>query len=372
MSKSLIFVYLISILLFSYQSSVAPNYSAWRSKAHCPWLASKSTNPKNETQALKKSFLCGNKKGLKRETKTAYKNLNLYHLFTPSGIHLGIFYILNRPLLKITASRSKKIYLIYKLLLSIWPWFLSGFLSLKRIGGMHLLKTLPLKFRPVQIFFLFFLFDYFFGTYKESPMSWSYSFLFLGIVFHTYQKSFLRFSLYLFSGQLLASIFSFQDIYPLSFLPSFILTAIFSPVFMITFFDNLFELINFSFLNSISNWVIDLFNLCVIYTNKFLALTPSIKPEIFALSLTLGLLIKSRKIIVLSLLLNSNRIYNLPDSRARQSAYVYQHDVFFNSKPINEKFDRRGTIKLQFSNKRTCSLKFFNYGKTKNCRFKKI
>ena len=372
MPKSLIFVYFIATLLFSYLSTVPPNYLSWRNKPNCPWLAKNLLAPTNENMALKKSFLCGNKKGLERETKKAYKNLNLYHLFTPSGIHLGIFYMINTPSINYVGRRSKKLYLVYKVALSIWPWFLGGFLSLKRIGGMHLIKILPIKIKPVQIFFLFFLFDYFFGTYKDSPMSWSYSFLFLGIVFHTYQKSFLKFSLYLFSGQLLASVFSYQDIYPLSFLPSFVLTAIFTPVFILTFFDNIFLTLNIRLISQITSIAIDLFNTVVIYTNKLLTVTPAVKPEIFALIITLGLLTNQRKLIVMGLLLYSNRIYNLPDSRVRQSAYVYQHDVFFRAKPIKQRFDRRGIIKVYFPNKRVCSLKLFNYGKTKSCRFKKI
>jgi len=202
-------------------------------------------------------------------------------------------------------------------------------------------------------------------------MSWSYSFLFLGIVFHTYQKSYLRFSLYLFSGQLLASIFSYQNIYPLSFMPSFILTAAFTPVFALTFFDNLFNQIQIPILNYPTNIMVFYYNESVIFINSILEKTPIIKPEIFSLTLTLGILIKSKKLIFLSLLLNSSRIYNLPDGRVRQSAYTHQHDVFFASKPNKVKYDKRGTIKLYFPNQRKCTLKLFNYGKTKKCNFKK-
>ncbi len=370
MSKSLIFVYLISAILFSYQQAQRPNFYSVQKSKKCPWISTKPAF-KNQTNILKKSFLCGNKKGLKKEVKKAYKNLNLYHLFTPSGIHLSIFYLLNTPLIKLASHLSIRFGIIYKIILSIWPWFFSGFFSLKRIGGMHMLKMLPHQLSNQQIFFIFFTFDFFWGTYSMSPMSWSYSFLFLGIVFHTYQKSFLHFSLYLFSGQLLASIFSYQEIYPLSFFPSFVLTALFTPVFSVSFIDNFFSFIGINFLTPLNNLFINTFNYLVMFTNNILIHTFSVKPEITTLLFTFGILIKNKKVIFLSLLLTSGRIYNLPDSRARQSAYEFQNDFYFKQKIIKSSRDKRGTIKIEFDNSRRCSLKLLNYGKQKKCRFKK-
>lgn len=370
MTKSLIFVYVIAGILFSYQQSQFPKFSSWRKAPECLWLYDKSLK-KDQTDILSTSFLCGNKRGLNRETKTAYKNLNLYHLFTPSGIHLGIFYLMNKPVVKLASRLSPRISLIFKILLSIWPWFISGFLSLKRIGGMHLIKLLPINLRPKQIFFIFFSFDFFIGTFSTSPMSWTYSFLFLGIVFHTYQKSFIQFSLYLFSGQLLAAVFSYQEVYPLSFLPSFILTALFTPIFIISFTNNSLHFLRIEFLNEVARSSVEIFNFIVILTNSFLIHTFTLKPEIFTLLFTFGLLIKNKRLIFISLILSAPRIYNLPDSRARQSAYVFQNDFTFRNKIKKTKVDKRGIIKLEFKNNRRCSLKLMNYGKTKTCRFKK-
>ena len=50
---------------------------------------------------------------------------------------------------------QEKLYLVYKVALSIQPWFLGGFLSLKRIGGMHLIKILPIKNKTRSDFFSF-------------------------------------------------------------------------------------------------------------------------------------------------------------------------------------------------------------------------
>jgi hypothetical protein len=372
MPKSLIFTYLLSALLFSYHQSQPPRFATWRKQVSCPWYKAAPTNKKDQIQILKKSFLCGDKKGLKRKIRKAYKNLNLYHLFTPSGIHLGIFYLMNSPILKYLGKKSGRIQLIYKILLSIWPWFLGGFYSLKRIGGMHLLKMFPVNMSPRFTFFCFFTFDFFLGTYKLSPLSWSFSFLFLGIVFHTYKKSFLSFSLYLFSGQLLASIFSYQNIFPLSFFPSFILTTLFTPVFIVLFMNNILNIIHISLLENISNWFVGIFNEVVILTNSFIVETVAVKPEVSTLLFTLALLIKNKKLIAISLILHSSRIYNLPDARARQSAYVHQNDFYFNDKIIKTTYDKRGTIKIEFKNKRKCSLKILNYGKTKSCRFKEL
>lgn len=371
MTKSLIFVYVVAAILFSYQQSQYPNFSLWRKAPKCPWLY-KNEEKKDQIEIIKKSFLCGDKRGLNRKTRRAYKNLNLYHLFTPSGIHLGIFYLINRPLINLTSRLSPTLSLIYKFILSVWPWFINGFFSLKRIGGMHLIKLLPINLSPKQIFFVFFTFDFFLGTYSMSPMSWTFSFLFLGIVFHTYQKSFLQFSLYLFSGQLLAAVFSYQEVYPLSFLPSFVLTAFFTPIFILSFTNNTLQFLGIELLDKVTNFSIENFNAIVLLTNNILINTFSLKPEIFTLLFTFGLLIKNKRLIFIALFLTAPRIYNLPDSRARQSAYVFQNDFSFRNEIKKTKMDKRGLIKLEFKNNRSCSLKLMNYGKTKHCRFKKI
>ena len=371
MPKSLIFVYIVTATLFAFQQTSAPNYLAWHKPPSCPWLSKKKVTKNGQIEKLKQSFLCGKKKRLKKATKKAYKNLNLYHLFTPSGIHLGIFYFLNAPLIKFFKNKSYIIFLIYKILLAIWPWFLPGYFSLKRIGGIHLLKLLPFNISGKFLFFIFFTFDFFFGTYSMSPQSWTYSFIFLGIVFHTYKKSYLNFSLYLFSGQLLAAIFTYQNVYILSFLPSFILTAAFTPVFIFAFFDNLLNFIGIDVLEPISNQFIYIFNEAVLITNQLITKTSKLKPEIFSLIITLGILIKNKRIVTLALIFHSSRIYNLPDARVRQSSYAYQNDFYFKEKIVDTKFDRRGIIRLEFDNKRKCSIKLLNYGKTKRCNFKK-
>lgn len=358
-------------MLFSYISTKTPHFLAWQQKRECPWIAKEIVKNRTKAELLKNSFLCGGKKGLKRFHKQAYKNLNLYHLFTPSGIHLGIFYMLNLPLINLVGRKSNILKFIFNTFLFIWPWLIDGFYSLKRISGMQLIKLLPFKIDSKKIFFIFFTLDYFFGTYKYSEISWTFSFLFLGIVFHTHHKSFIQFSLYLFSGQLLASVFSMDLIYPLSFFPSFLLTALFTPVFMLVFFDNLFNLIGIELLSSTSNKVVLGFDSIVIWFNQIILATPKIRPEFLSFILTIGILIKSKKIIIVSLIFHSFSIYNLPIGRAKQSSFIHQTDIFFSLKPEKTRFDRRGIIKLFFKNGRRCSINLYNYGFTKKCRFSK-
>ena len=84
----------------------SPNF--FSKKISCHWYSPfKKISKKTLSQKLKKAFLCGDKKGIKKARLKAYKKLNLYHLFTPSGIHYGAILLVLAPLLKILECRCK-------------------------------------------------------------------------------------------------------------------------------------------------------------------------------------------------------------------------------------------------------------------------
>ncbi len=126
------------------------------------------------------SFVAGdpNLSGL---LKSPYRKLGLIHLMTPSGFHLQLIFFL---FAFFKLKRIKKFALIS--LLGIF--FLPGFEALKRVivlrllGSFHqkLPKNLSSPFCQFLVVFLLFLI---FGDYARNPLSFSMSFLFLGIIY---------------------------------------------------------------------------------------------------------------------------------------------------------------------------------------------
>ena len=155
MSKYLIFVYITSYFLFSAQKNIAPKFNF--KPQSCPWYSPLKKANHSKEQKLKKAFLCGEKKGIKRKTLIAYKKLNLYHLFTPSGIHYSCLLILLTPLLFLLKRFNQNIESITKLILYLSPWCLPGFYSLKRIGAMKAIKMIP-SFKKTTFAFIFFFY----------------------------------------------------------------------------------------------------------------------------------------------------------------------------------------------------------------------
>ncbi len=114
--------------------------------------------------------------------KESLRKLGLLHILTPSGLHLSLF-------TKIFRYLPHWSHLNYLLLLF---FLLPGLFSLKR---MLLLKQFNKVFNLKTSFFLMFLFDLLRGSYAESPLSYSFSFLFLAIVISQPKKLWLHFFL---------------------------------------------------------------------------------------------------------------------------------------------------------------------------------
>jgi predicted membrane metal-binding protein len=190
MSKVVIFAFIfISMLNITTQ---APNFS--RSfKFNLSRTVKKSFKSK-KTFYLYRSLLTGRKRGVSKVDKEIFQNLNLLHLMTPSGLHLSslliIFFLLRR------ISKSPYLtYLEFGVCLSIYI-FLPGYYSLRRIA---LLRTLfivnrRLKLSSLQVFSIFIVFDFIFGTYSLSPLSWYLSVMFLTIIFTRTKHSFVSLS----------------------------------------------------------------------------------------------------------------------------------------------------------------------------------
>ncbi len=171
-----------------------------------------------ELLELWESMLTGRSAPLSRWMKNRYQVLGLNHIFTPSGFHLSAVLW---PLMKVfQTSRTQFIILA---LVSCGILFLPGFMALKR---MLLIKVQQKIFGLKTGFALALVIDVLFGNFQESPLSFSYSFLFLGIIYSGVKGIGLVF--WFFIAQMILALFQGNLVSPLLILVSPILNFIFA------------------------------------------------------------------------------------------------------------------------------------------------
>ena len=102
-------IYIISIILLciympsrSFKKPVSKKkYTTHHRKAYF------SNSPK--LSSLLYAYCIGEKSSLSPEDKDAHKNLNLYHLFTPSGLHFGSLFLFFNSLVFFLPKKVKKL-----------------------------------------------------------------------------------------------------------------------------------------------------------------------------------------------------------------------------------------------------------------------
>jgi hypothetical protein len=124
---------------------------------------------------LWESMLTGRVAPLDRWLRQEYRTLALAHVFTPSGFHLSA---LLWPVMFFLKRRRHKIGLLS--LIGLALCFLPGQSALKR---MTLVKTAQQFVGMKSGLILAFLIDIFWGSFSDSPLGFTYSFLFLGIIY---------------------------------------------------------------------------------------------------------------------------------------------------------------------------------------------
>lgn len=158
-----------------------------------------------ELLELWESMLTGRSAPLSKWMKEKYRLLGLNHLFTPSGFHLSA--VLNPLTLLFKSSKSRLILLSVVGLFLLW---IPGQFALKRMvlikGGQQLLD---LK----KGFIIALLLDVLFGSFQHSPLSFSYSFLFLGIIYSGAKGAALI--IWFFLAQMILAYFQGNHISPL-------------------------------------------------------------------------------------------------------------------------------------------------------------
>lgn len=173
---------------------------------------------KHDLEHLKlwESMLTGRAAPLSRMLKDKYKALGLNHLFTPSGFHLSAVLF---PFLKLIKG---KYHLYVLLLLGFGLFFLPGLTALKR---MLTIKTHQNVFGHHLGFILALLTDMMFGSFQEGALSFTYSFLFLGIMYSGL-KSF-SLIIWFFFAQIILAYFQNADVSPVLLLASPVLNLLF-------------------------------------------------------------------------------------------------------------------------------------------------
>lgn len=174
---------------------------------------------------LWESILTGRSAPLSRFMKERYQKLGLNHLFTPSGFHLSAVLF---PFLKFLKNSTHQ--LIILLVIGMGLFFLPGLGALKR---MLMIKTGQNILGMHPGFIMAMLLDMFFGTFQNSALSFTYSFLFLGIVYSGLKG--LSLIIWFFIGQITLAFFQGVDVSPLLLLFSPVLNFAFALLMPVLF-----------------------------------------------------------------------------------------------------------------------------------------
>lgn len=168
---------------------------------------------KNDLELLKlwESILTGRSAPLSKWMKERYQKLGLNHLFTPSGFHLSAVLV---PFMKFTPLRY---HLPFLVLIGGALFLLPGLVALKR---MLVIKTNQMLLGTHIGFICALIIDVLFGSFQNGALSFTYSFLFLGIIYSGLKG--LNLIIWFFIAQMILAFFQGNDI-------SFLL-LVFSPI----------------------------------------------------------------------------------------------------------------------------------------------
>lgn len=222
--KWLICVLILSFFLLSVQkthelSSLGSFFRADKSIVLEHFQKARHKVAKEDLELLKlwESILTGRSAPLSKWIKERYKQLGLNHLFTPSGFHISAVLF---PFMKLLKKNLHQFILL--LFLGFSLCFLPGLSALKR---MVLIKGHQKALGLHSGFIIALLIDVLFGSFQKGVLSFTYSFLFIGIIYSGLQG--LGLIIWFFIAQMFLAYFQGQDISPLLIL--------FSPVVNIAF-----------------------------------------------------------------------------------------------------------------------------------------
>ncbi len=276
---------------------------------------------KNKGQSFKKTFknpqnanvlwafLTGDKSGISSKIKKDFNNLQVSFLFSPSGMHtaalLSLILFLPRKL-----KKKKTIYILQ------WPLLIMAlflpYLAIVRISLLRILILVQRFFKKrikIEIlFFLTFFISFLLGHFRESPLGFTLSFLFMGTFIALRDYSKLITIIGLFSNQLVVCFFSGEETSFLSLFLNLPLIGLFS--FLLPFFY--LYLILFQWIPY--NWIeffVSFFILIVKWMAKLIQGTFT-SSSFFLILAVWMILFKKRKIYFIILLLLHGNAVNAP------------------------------------------------------------
>jgi hypothetical protein len=253
-------------------------------------------HPQNANMAW--AIMTGEKFGISPKAMQDFKDLELNFFFSPTGIHLAALLALLFFLIK--KCRYKKVVKIIQSALLLWALFLRLLIISQSI--------FKRKF-PIEILFLItFGIALLMGHFKESPLGYILSFLYIGTFISLSDKPKTILILGLFSSHLLIDFFSGNEVSLFSIilgLPIVALFSLFLPFVFLYLFT--FKLIPY-------NWIevaVRLFILIVHWGAKFTHGSFMSSTLFLILAVWIILLRKKKRFLVLALLLHGN-IANSP------------------------------------------------------------
>ena len=320
----LLFIYVSGFILILTNTSGPPT-PFWKmakgQQKHPPSPLTKIySNPRNA--AVVDAYVLGRKKGVGRKITKHHRNLNLLHLFTPSGLHFSTMLLLLLPLAKILNRWHSRLSLLITLPLYIGPFFLPKYYAIKRIAQYRIargiLRKKGIELDSYYIFLAVFALDFLFGTYRANPVSYSLSYTFLGILFSIKDSPKFYWPWALLGGQVLAAYCFQMPLTYVGFLGGFFLVGIFTLLFPIILLNRLLPYFNFSELP------LELFLSGVELFSDISVASGFFYPEITVVALVFLLALRNipRAALLLLLLFSSFPIYNAPGYAFRYAQRV--------------------------------------------------
>lgn len=214
----IISLFLLTLLKLEEQKSLVPYFKAERSYKLANFEKARKTVSAQDLDLLElwESMLTGRSAPVARWIKDQYQQLGLNHLFTPSGFHLSAVML---PFMKLIKTKNAQGFFL--IIIALGLFMLRGQGALKR---MVLIKLSQNYLGQKTGFIIALIMDMLFGSFTNSPISFCYSFLFLGII---YSRSAFLF-LWFFFAQCLIAYFNGDFISPLIILLSPLLNLAFA------------------------------------------------------------------------------------------------------------------------------------------------
>jgi competence protein ComEC len=207
----------------------------WKKESPSFYVEKAKKNLRNHGKiaSLDNAINVGYKRKLPRKWKKSFKNLGLLHLFTPSGLHLYPFYFLITFLFNRFISISV-LSAIFLLILNTGDFFALRRIALMKASALSL--SFIIKKNPfLYAFFLAFFIDFCWGSFKDSPLGFTFSFTFLSLLIIKEPKYPFYYKIIL--GQILIAYFLNQNLNIAYCIIGIGLSSIFSLVFPIIFLN---------------------------------------------------------------------------------------------------------------------------------------